>query len=135
MSKIIFLILIVYSVAVQAKIYKSTDANGKVHYSDKPLLAKSNEVILQVNKSKMDQDKVLMEASKSVKEYKKVDKGKLTKMQENLEYCTGVKSEMEWNKSGGELIVVDGNKFEKATDAHRQKSYRYLENEYKTHCL
>ena len=135
MLKFSCIILIVWSVSAQSEVYKSIDSNGKVHYSDKPISSKSNKIRLQTSASEIVQKKNPSELSKASQENKNEVKNNSLVKHENSEYCAGVKSEMEYNKSGGEIIVVDGNKFERANEEHRQKSYKYLENEYKTYCL
>lgn len=134
MLKFSVIILIVWGISAHAEIYKSTDSNGKVHYSDKQIPNKSFKIKLQTNHSEV-QKKNLTEQSRAGQKYKSEMKDKSLIKYESSEYCAGVKSEMEYNKSGGEIIVVDGSNFEKATDAHRQMSYKHLENDYKTYCL
>lgn len=134
MLKFSVIILFFWSISAHAEIYKSTDSSGKVHYSDKQIPNKSFKIKLQTNHSEV-QKKNLTEQSRAGQKYKSEIKDKSLIKYENSEYCAGVKSEMEYNKRGGEIIVVDGSSFEKATEEHRQRSYKRLENDYKTYCL
>jgi Domain of unknown function (DUF4124) len=126
-----YLVFLFVAINVQAEVYKWKDSEGKVHYSDKPNSTKS-EKIKGANLKNEGQ-------SQTTKRDNTQASSNVT-VGENAAYCADLVRQMEHNKKGYSMIVVEKQagtgklSYRQATQEIRKMNLDILQSDFNKYC-
>lgn len=147
LSAVIFLL----TLTTQAKVYKWTDENGKVHYSDKPIDKKSEQIKMQRQPTDAEvlrarqrassliqhQNKFQSIADEDARDKQLVDQKSENKRVETMKACKEAKRLIMTYSSGRRIFTMDenGKKIYKGyTDDEKNQMIAELQKSVKENC-